>query len=50
MPFQEDARIFNTHDVLQSLLEVETIFPSPQNLPNSNILLPYIVVGDEGLG
>ena len=29
------------------LVENGTIFPPPQNLPNSNILLPYVIVGDE---
>ena len=41
-----DAGIFNKSE-MRLLVEKETIFPPPDYLPNSDIILPHVIVGDE---
>lgn len=41
-----DAAIFHTSDLKERLEENE--FPQPTNLPNSDIVSPYFIVGDGG--
>lgn len=42
-----DAGIFNKSDMGRLVESGTVIFPPPQYLPNSNILLPHVVLGDE---
>ena len=46
---EDDARIFIKliTSVMELLVENKTIFPLPQNLPNSDTLLPHIIIGYE---
>jgi hypothetical protein len=41
-----DAGIFNKSDMGQ-LVQNRSIFPPPQYLPHSNILLPHVILCDE---
>lgn len=42
-----DAGIFNKSAMGKMIADGTKIFPDPQYLPNSNIMLPYVVLGDE---
>lgn len=42
-----DSGIFNKSHLGKIISDGTTIFPPPQYLPNSNILLPHVVLGDE---